>query len=161
MVDGGEYWDILALPAIAEDLRRDEGGRMKDENDTFSERSVSSATSAPSAFKTSEPVSADSSFIPHPSSFFDPLGRSPGEALCPERFNITELEKMRRKLGSYSFSALYQQRPTPIEGGLFKRAWFMNNIIEKLPVGVKLVRAYDLAVSTRTTADYTASSRRL
>jgi predicted phage terminase large subunit-like protein len=88
---------------------------------------------------------------------FDILNRQPGEALCPERFPVEELEKMRRRLGSYSFSALYQQRPTPLEGGLFKRAWFMNNVIEKLPVGVKLVRAYDLAVSTRTTADYTAS----
>src|SRR5262249_54483940 len=94
------------------------------------------------------------SAVPNP---WDPLNRRPGEALCPERFSIEELEKLRRKLGSYSFSALYQQRPTPLEGGLFKRSWFMNNIIEKLPASVKLVRAYDLAVSTRTTADFTAS----
>ena len=36
------------------------------------------------------------------------LDRQPGEALCPQRFDVTALENLRRKLGTYSFSALYQ-----------------------------------------------------
>ena len=88
----------------------------------------------------------------------DPLGRSPGEALCPARFDKPALENLQRKLGTYSFSALYQQRPTPAEGMIFKREWF-KTIVKQPPPGLKWTRGYDLAVSTKTTADYTASFR--
>jgi len=86
------------------------------------------------------------------------LGRQPGEALCPERFNEEDLHRIKRQLGSYSFSALYQQRPTPPEGGLFKRQWF-KRIIDRAPEGLRWYRGYDLAVSTKSSADYTASVR--
>jgi predicted phage terminase large subunit-like protein len=92
--------------------------------------------------------------VPAPS---DPLGRLPGEPLCPERFNTAALERIKRRLGSYSFAALYQQRPAPIDGGLFKRAWFKT--IDHAPKGLKWKRGYDLALSTKTSADYTASFR--
>lgn len=88
----------------------------------------------------------------------DPLGRSPGDALCPERYDRAALLRIRSKLGSYSFSALYQQEPVPTGGGLFKRDWF-RTIVDRAPDGLRWVRAYDLAVSTRTTADFTASFR--
>lgn len=54
----------------------------------------------------------------------DPLGRSPGEALCPARFDKAELAKIGRVLGSYGFSALYQGRPSPPEGGILKRMYW-------------------------------------
>ena len=88
----------------------------------------------------------------------DPLGRKPGQALCPQRYNVKALERFRKKLGSYSFSALYQQSPAPAEGGSFKRSWF-KNIVERAPQGLKWKRGYDLAVSIKTSADYTASFR--
>ncbi len=84
--------------------------------------------------------------------------RSPGEALCPDRFDEEALHKIKRQLGSYSFASLYQQRPQPIEGGLFKRKWF-KRIVDKAPEHLQWARAYDLAVSTKTSADYTASFR--
>ncbi len=87
----------------------------------------------------------------------DMLGRKPGEVLCPERFNREALLRIKTQLGSYSFSALYQQHPTPVEGGLFKRKWFKT--IDKAPPQLMWKRAYDLAVSTKTSADYTASFR--
>ncbi len=90
--------------------------------------------------------------------FADPLGRSPGKALCPKRFSEKRLNEIRRQLGSYSFAALYQQRPFPLEGGLFKRKWF-TRFVEREPDGLRWVRAYDLAVSTETSADHTASFR--
>jgi predicted phage terminase large subunit-like protein len=86
------------------------------------------------------------------------LGRAPGQALCPDRYDEETLHGIRRKLGAYSFAALYQQRPIPHEGALFKRKWF-KQIIAKAPSGMKWARGYDLAVSTRTSADYTASFR--
>lgn len=50
----------------------------------------------------------------------DQLGREPGEALWPEKYPIERLEEIKGTLGTYEFDALYQQRPAPIEGGLFK-----------------------------------------
>ena len=46
----------------------------------------------------------------------DPIGRAVGKALCPKLFDISKLNRFRKKLGSYSFAALYQQRPIPLEG---------------------------------------------
>jgi predicted phage terminase large subunit-like protein len=54
----------------------------------------------------------------------DILGRSVGEPLWPERYNKEELVRKRRAMGSRSYTALYQQRPAPQGGGLFKREWF-------------------------------------
>lgn len=53
----------------------------------------------------------------------DILGREPGVALTTYGY-IPSVEK--GEISSYSFSAEYQQRPTPIEGGLFKRAWMQR-----------------------------------
>jgi predicted phage terminase large subunit-like protein len=52
----------------------------------------------------------------------DPLGRSPGEALWPERYPVAALHAKRAK-GAYWWSALYQQNPAPREGSAFKRDW--------------------------------------
>lgn len=85
----------------------------------------------------------------------DPLGRAPGEALWPERFDVAALEEQRGRQGDYGFSALYQQRPIPSEGGLFKRAQF--NIIHSLPADLDYAcRFWDLAMSSKTSADPTA-----
>jgi predicted phage terminase large subunit-like protein len=83
----------------------------------------------------------------------DPLGREPGDALCPERYPVEELEAARCVLGSYSFAALYQGRPSPREGGFFKRAWF--EIVNAGPVVAERVRYWDKA-ATDGAGDYTA-----
>lgn len=46
-----------------------------------------------------------------------------GRALWPERFPVPDLESKRAAMGSRVFEALYQGRPTPLEGGMFKRDW--------------------------------------
>lgn len=50
----------------------------------------------------------------------DPLGRKPGEALWPERYDLDFLESQQR-LDPLGFAALYQQRPTVADGVLFRR----------------------------------------
>lgn len=55
----------------------------------------------------------------------DLLGRAPGEPLNEELVPLDELETQ-RKLSPYWFSALYQGRPTPDEGGLFSREKFRD-----------------------------------
>ncbi|NBW17550.1 MAG: terminase, partial [Caulobacteraceae bacterium] len=54
----------------------------------------------------------------------DPIGRLPGQALWPARFNESDLQRIRDVQaatgGAYSFESLYQQNPTPREGAFFK-----------------------------------------
>lgn len=81
----------------------------------------------------------------------DPLGRPIGAALCPERYDLTALSGIKRVLG-HSYYALYQQRPTPPEGGMFKRHWF--DIVDAAPREAERVRAWDRA-ATEGGGDYT------
>lgn len=89
----------------------------------------------------------------------DPIGRAEGEALWSERYPIEVLERIQASMGEYSFSALYQQHPVPAEGGIFKRKWFVDEghpLIRHEPPIAYAVRYWDLAMSEKTTADYTA-----
>jgi predicted phage terminase large subunit-like protein len=88
----------------------------------------------------------------------DPLSRTEGAALWPARFSAERLEQIRRMQGHYSFEALYQQNPVLKSGDQFKREWF-THFVDEAPKGLTWVRAYDLAISEKTTADYTASFR--
>ncbi len=54
----------------------------------------------------------------------DPMGRTPGTALCPERYDENALAAIRQSVGTAAFTALYQQRPSPEGGGAFKRTDF-------------------------------------
>jgi predicted phage terminase large subunit-like protein len=54
----------------------------------------------------------------------DMLGRSPGEALWPNRYPVEVLEKTKETVGTREWNALYQQRPLPAEGGLVQLNWF-------------------------------------
>jgi predicted phage terminase large subunit-like protein len=59
----------------------------------------------------------------------DPLGRTIGEYIWPEWFgpdHWAQFERIPR-----TWSALYQQRPSPDEGSLFKREWFVP--VDRLP----------------------------
>jgi predicted phage terminase large subunit-like protein len=72
----------------------------------------------------------------------DPLGRNPGEPLFPERFPLEKLQPY--KSNQYTWSALYQQRPAPAEGGLFEKEWF--EVVPSPRIRMrKLVRRWDLA----------------
>src|SRR5262249_15027559 len=54
----------------------------------------------------------------------DPLGRKPGEPLCPGRFSTEALAQLRRDVGSMAWASQYQGVPRAAEGNRFKRAWF-------------------------------------
>ncbi len=85
----------------------------------------------------------------------DILGRAEGEALWSERYPIDDLRLKEATMGAYSWSALYQQSPVPAEGGIFKRAWF-EPLRNNCPEIVYAYRYWDLAMSEKTSADYTA-----
>jgi hypothetical protein len=48
----------------------------------------------------------------------------PLELLWPDRFGRPELDELKKSLGSYAAAGQLQQRPSPAEGGLFKRDWW-------------------------------------
>jgi predicted phage terminase large subunit-like protein len=82
----------------------------------------------------------------------DPLGRELGAALCPERYDLSALREIRVVLGPYGYTALYQQRPTPPGGGMFKREWF--DVVGAAPAQAARVRAWDRAATDKD-GDYT------
>ena len=98
----------------------------------------------------------------------DPLGREPGEALCPERYDERSLASIRTAVGGYVWEALYQQRPRQEEGELFKRQDFLyfhrdgDAYVLDTPYGVRrypvsecwTFQTCDPAVSTKASADY-------
>lgn len=61
----------------------------------------------------------------------DPLGRKPGEALWPEKYNEEDLARIRENIGTYEWQALYQQRPYSRAGEMFRRVWFV--IVDEPP----------------------------
>jgi predicted phage terminase large subunit-like protein len=76
----------------------------------------------------------------------DALGRQPGEALWPERYNLQALQQIERSVGSYWWQSLYQQRPVTRGGGFFKRSWF--EIVDAPPAEVTArVRYWDKAAT--------------
>lgn len=75
----------------------------------------------------------------------EPDWRKAGEALCPERRPLEKLNRIARRIGSYFFDALFQQRPSAKEGEFFK----VNKLetVDAAPAGLRRCRAWDLAAS--------------
>jgi predicted phage terminase large subunit-like protein len=95
---GGDKWDVLNLPAIAE--KREDFGFLK---------------------------------------------RKVGDPLCTDLIPHKMLTEIQGRLGDYWWNALYQQRPFPRGGGIFKREAIER--IDHMPPNVMRVRGWDLAAS--------------
>lgn len=83
----------------------------------------------------------------------DVLGRKKGEALWPERYPIEVLNKIKKTVSAYWWAALYQQRPAPLEGGLFKSHWFVQEDLDITRIKNR-TRAWDFG-ATEGDGDYT------
>lgn len=100
-----------------------------------------------------EAVKEDESLKLPPTCTIEPDWRKPGEALCPERFGIERLRKIKPKVGAYFWNALYQQRPAPLEGGFFKRSWWQ--FYKQLPGGFdRIIQSWDCAFKETSDSDY-------
>jgi predicted phage terminase large subunit-like protein len=75
----------------------------------------------------------------------DPLGRKPGEALWPERYDVN-YHKSNQRRDPLGFAALTQQRPTVADGTLFLRETIQY--YDALPENLRYYCASDHAVST-------------
>jgi hypothetical protein len=58
--------------------------------------------------------------------------RKSGEALWANRYNLAELEDIRKSLGTYEWSSLYQQNPVDEEHKDFKKSWFKYRSLEEV-----------------------------
>jgi hypothetical protein len=83
----------------------------------------------------------------------DVLGRAIGEPLWPVRYGRRALEKIRRAVGERVWWSLYQQKPRPLEGGVWKWPWITDHRITPQAFrGVDLTRVV-VAVDTAGGAD--------
>lgn len=81
-----------------------------------------------------------------------------GEPLWPEKYDEQALERIKQSVSARTFSALYQQRPAPAEGGLFKAVWFKRRyelLPEDRPRWI-VVQAIDTAYREGVANDYSA-----
>lgn len=126
--DKAARWEVLFMPALA--LQEDEYPRDEAEQRMRMANGV---------------------YIP----MADPLGRKPGQALCPEILPEEMLLNIRDNMSGYNFLSLYQQMPYSKSGDVFKREWFK---IEKLAEGERIVRAlwYWDKAATAGAGDYSA-----
>jgi predicted phage terminase large subunit-like protein len=85
----------------------------------------------------------------------DVLGRTEGEPLWPERYPAQALAGIRQSIGPYWWEALYQQRPSPPEGALFKRDWWRFYFQRDLPKGFdRVLQSWDMAFKETSDSDY-------
>lgn len=86
------------------------------------------------------------------------LMREPGEVLHPERFTDKMVNKIKANLSKRIWSALYQQKPTPDEGIFFRKEYIRYLADVPYLASANLYTTWDFAISTKASADYTASS---
>ena len=84
--------------------------------------------------------------------FYD---RRTGELIDPRRESYAVLEDLKRTLGSYDFSAQYQQAPAPPGGAMVKLAWF-SRYRQHPPYeeGHMIVQSWDTAAKATELSDY-------
>ena len=83
--------------------------------------------------------------------------RKKGEALWPEKYDLAALQQIRKTLGPYEFSSLYQQKPISAENQEFKQEYFRYYEEEDIK-GKNLVymTTVDLAIGKNQENDQTA-----
>lgn len=64
----------------------------------------------------------------------DVLGRQPGEFMqSARRRSAKQWAAIKRRSGARTWNALFQGRPSPVEGGIFKREWFTDQFYDVPP----------------------------
>lgn len=84
----------------------------------------------------------------------DLLGRNEGEALWPTGgYDEAWAEQKKESVGTYAWSSLYMQTPTPASGGMFKRSWW--NRWEVMPSGLHdYIQSWDCTFKDKEVSDF-------
>lgn len=84
----------------------------------------------------------------------DAIGRALGEPLWPGRYDIEDLERIKRAVGSRVWNALYQQRPAPDAGSIIYRAW-LTRFWKVLPARFdEMIQSWDFSFKETKTGSY-------
>ena len=70
-----------------------------------------------------------------------------GEPLWKARFDSEALDNLSAPMTQYAIAGQLQQRPSPRDGGMFKRSWFSGKIVGAAPSALIRIRRWDLAAS--------------
>lgn len=81
--------------------------------------------------------------------------REEGEPLWPEKFDLEDLKRTKASIGSYEWSALYQQKPSPAGGSIFKRHWFQY-YTERPSYFDQILTSWDCTFKDNESSDYVA-----
>ena len=76
-----------------------------------------------------------------------------GEIIDPARFPRKIVTRI-KTMGQYRYAGLYQQRPSPAEGGIVKRAWFDERRYTGEPKVSEIIQSWDMAFKDVKTSDY-------
>jgi predicted phage terminase large subunit-like protein len=79
----------------------------------------------------------------------------PGEPLHEARESKSDLDRIKATIGSFNFSAQYQQRPIPLEGEIVRWEWF--RFYDELPpreAGDTIVQSWDTASTAEELSNY-------
>lgn len=79
----------------------------------------------------------------------------PGELMFPALFPEAKVAELETNLGAYGAAGQLQQRPNPVGGKIFQRAWF-TKFVDKAPTLMRVARGWDTA-GTENGGDATAS----
>lgn len=74
----------------------------------------------------------------------DQLGRAIGEPLWPEKgYTADWAKRVRLSVGEYAWYSLYQQKPRPDSGAIFKREW-LSKRYKVMPPEATVIQSWDL-----------------
>lgn len=88
---------------------------------------------------------------------FPALGAN-DEPLWPERRSLDWYLETRATLPKRWWQAMYQCTPSPEDGAVFKREWFKSPQ-KRAPDLITWVRCWDLAITTKSSSDYTVGAK--
>ena len=89
----------------------------------------------------------------------DELHRKRGEPLWDDKYNLEALETIKKTVGNYDWSALYQQEPMSAETQEFRKEWFKYvTKDEVLRLDTRRYLTIDTAVSQKDSADFTGAT---
>ncbi len=79
-----------------------------------------------------------------------------GALLWPEKFDEEAIRILKDNLSASDYAAQYQQRPSPAEGGIFKKSWFQWWKQSSLPPLEFVLQSWDTAFATGKLSSYSA-----
>lgn len=88
----------------------------------------------------------------------DPLGRAEGEALFPEERPISFLQALKAAMPGYEWSSQFDGEPRATASGQADLSKLKYIDAKNLPEGLTMSRGWDLAITEKQSADFTAGA---